>query len=265
MLIIAERINASRNPIKEALIHKSEQFFLDEVKALIGRGSNFVDLNTSRSPEDELSDMIWLVALLKGKFEIPFAIDSSTPAVIEAGLKKIGRPGQLINSTTLEPAKLEKIIPLAREYQAGLIVLLMDENMPTNAEDRLRYMERLVELVDREKIPKEKIFVDVLVFTLSADIKNGLYVLETIRELKKRWPEFKTLTGLSNVSYGLPNRRLLNRAFLAMALAAGLDAALIDPLDDELMAMLKAGRALAGQDQYCLNYLEAFRRGELGK
>jgi len=266
MIIIAERINASRKPIKEALKKKDADYFLKEVQELVKRGSNFIDLNTSNLPDQELPDLLWLIDLLKDKFEIPLAIDSSTPSVIEAGLKRIGRPGQMINSITLNPARHQKILPLALEHQALVIALLMDENdAPKNSDDRLRAMERLTKIIDTYKIPPERVLVDALVFTLSTEVKNGLYVLETIRELKKHFPQFKTLVGLSNVSFGLPDRRLLNRTFLAMLLPAGLDAALIDPLDDELMATLRASMTLSGQDPSCLEYLQAFRRGELGK
>jgi len=264
MLIIAERINASRKPIKDALLRKDESFFLSELKALIEQGSNFIDINTSHLPEQELNDLLWLIDLVKPNFDIPLAIDSSTPSVIEAGLKRTGKPGQMINSTTLEPSKYEKLFPLALDYQAYMIALLMGESAPGNAEARIQAMETLVKLVERYKIPPEKIFVDPLVFTLSTDVKNALYVMDTIREIKRRFPEFKTVVGLSNVSYGLPNRRLLNRTFLSMLLPLGLDSALIDPLDDELMATLKAGLALSGRDEYCLGYLTAFRAGELG-
>lgn len=265
MIIIAERVNASRKPVREALARKDEKFFLNEVQALVERGSDFIDLNTSHLPEQELADLLWLIELIKGNFEIPLALDSSTPAVIEAGLKKIGKPGQMINSTTLEPAKYERLFSLAQEYQAYLVVLLMGESAPGNAQERIQAMEKLAKIVEQKKISPERILVDALVFTLSTDTNNALYVMETIREVKTRFPKFKTLVGLSNISYGLPNRRLLNRTFLSMLIPLGLDAALIDPLDDELWATLKASLALSGKDPSCLGYLTAFRKGELGK
>ncbi len=266
MIIIAERINGSRKPIKEALKRKDAPFFINEFKALVAAGSDFIDLNASSLPEAELPDLLWLIDLIKDRFEIPLAVDSSNPEVISAGLKRIGRPGQIINSITLTPARHEKILPLAQEYQASVIALLMDENdTPKNIDDRLRAMERLAGIIDRYQISPDRVLVDALVFTLSTDVKNGMYVLETIRELKKSFPQFKTLVGLSNVSYGLPDRKLLNRTFLSMLLPAGLDAALIDPLDRELMATLRASLTLSGQDPSCLEYLQAFRRGELVK
>ena len=265
MLVIAERLNASRKPVKEALKNRNEQFFLDEVKTLIERGSDFIDINASHIPEAEISDLLWLIDLLKDRFQIPFAIDSSTPEVIEAGLKRLNRSGQMINSTTLEPKKFEKLIQLMLEHQANLVVLLMDESHPRNTEERIRLMEKLARLIEQRDVPPERVFIDPLVFTLSTDVKNGIYVIETICEIKKRFNHFKTTVGLSNISYGLPNRRLLNRTFLSMLIPLGLDSALIDPLDDELMAVLKAGMALSGKDPYCLHYLEAYRKGSLGK
>ena len=264
MLIIAERINASRKPIKEALIARNENFFINEVKEMINAGANFVDINTSHLPERELEDMLWLVELVQKNFDIPLAIDSSTPEVIEKALNKINKPGQMINSTTLEPEKYEKLFSLMMERDAYLIVLLMDEQgTPQNDQDRIRSAEKLMSIIEKEKIPLDKILVDPLVFTLSTDHKNGIYLFNAILEIKKRFPELKVICGLSNISYGLPRRALLNRTFLAMLLPCGLDGALIDPLDKHLMATLKAGLALSGRDEYCLEYLGAFREGKL--
>jgi len=266
MLIIAERINMARKPISEALLSRDQDFFLNEVKQMIEAGADFIDLNTSKLPERELEDMLWLVDLLKENFEVPLAIDSSNPEVIEKALERIGKPGQMINSTTLEPEKYQRLFSLAKERDAYLIVLLMDEKgVPGDAEQRIKNAEKLAQIIEQEKFPREKILIDPLVFTLSTDHKNGLYLLEAVREIKSRFPDFKVICGLSNISYGLPHRSLLNRTFLAMLISCGLDGALIDPLDAQLMATLKASLALAGKDEYCLDYLGAYREGKLVK
>ena len=264
MMIIGERINASRKPIKEALAAKNREFFLNEVKAQLEAGANYIDLNSARTPETEMEEMHWLLDNILPHSQPDFSIDSSTPEVIEAALKKINRPNQLINSTTLEPEKYKKIFPLLLKYQTYLIVLLIDENgAPADADQRIRNVEKMQKILKENSIPLDRVYVDPLVFTLSTNNQNALHVVETIREIKTRWPDLKTTCGLSNVSYGLPNRKLINRNFLVMVTAAGVDSLIIDPLDSLLMSNLYAAKALAGRDESCLDYLTAFRQGKL--
>jgi cobalamin-dependent methionine synthase I len=264
MMIIGERINASRKPIKEALARKDRGFFLNEVKSQVEAGANFIDLNSARTPETELLEMHWLLDNILPESQPNFSIDSATPEVIEAALKKINRPDQLINSTTLEPEKYKKIFPLMLKYHTYLIALLIDENgAPTDADQRLKNVEKMLGILKQNNVPLDRVYVDPLVFTLSTNNQNALYVVETIRGIKKRWPELKTTCGLSNVSYGLPNRKLINRNFLVMVTAAGVDSLIIDPLDQLLMSNLYAANALAGRDESCLEYLTAFRQGKL--
>ena len=155
MLIIAERINMARKPIAEALLSRNQDFFLNEVKQMIEAGADFIDINTSKLPERELEDMLWLVDLLKENFEVPLAIDSSNPEVIEKALERIGKPGQMINSTTLEPEKYQRLFSLAKEKDAYLIVLLMDEKgVPENAEQRIKNAEKLAQIIEQEKFPE---------------------------------------------------------------------------------------------------------------
>jgi 5-methyltetrahydrofolate--homocysteine methyltransferase len=126
-------------------------------------------------------------------------------------------------------------------------------------------VEKMVGAVSRHGIPLSDLYVDPLVLTVSSDQKSGLIALEVVRGIKAGWPELKTTAGLSNISFGLPNRRLLNRTFLAMLLGAGLDSALVDPLDAQLMAAITSATALLGQDPYCRNYLKAHRAGKLAE
>jgi len=263
LMIIGERINASRKPVKEALASKDREFFVNEVKAQLAAGANFIDLNAARTPETELEEMRWLLDNILGTSEADFSIDSSTPEVIKFALQKINRPGQLINSTTLEPEKYSQIFPLMLEHNAQIIVLLIDENgAPADTDQRIRNAEKMIKILKENHIPLDRVWVDPLVFTLSTNNKNGVYVLEAMAAIKKNWPQIRLTCGLSNVSYGLPSRKLLNRNFLVMAIQAGLDSVILDPLDQMLMSNLYAAMALAGRDEHCLNYLQAFRSGK---
>jgi len=265
LMIIGERLNASRKPVKAALAERNADFFRNEVRCQLEAGADFIDLNAGRSPETELEDMNWLLDTVLPSFpKARFSIDSATPSVIEAALKKINRPGQLINSATLDKEKYEQIFPLMLKFNAELIILLLDESgAPADAEERLIRLERLAKILKENLIPLDRVWVDPLVFTLSTNQKNALQVLWTVREMKKRWPRLKTTCGLSNVSYGLPGRRLLNRNFLVLLVEAGMDSFILDPLDEMLISSLYAALALAGRDDSCLDYLTAFRQGKL--
>ena len=139
MMIIGERINGSRKPIKAALQERNAEFFIKEVQAQSAAGANFIDLNAGRSPETEMDDMMWLLDTILPKAQTNFSIDSATPEVIRAALKKINKPGQLINSTTIEPEKYSKVFPLMIEFKTELIVLLIDENgAPMDFDQRIR-------------------------------------------------------------------------------------------------------------------------------
>jgi 5-methyltetrahydrofolate--homocysteine methyltransferase len=166
----------------------------------------------------------------------------------------------MINSAKAEKYSLEAVVPLAAEHDSLLIALAMDEDGIANTVDgRLRSCEKICNAGQKYGVPIENIYIDPLVMPIGTDINSGLVTLETIFAIKKSFPGAKTVTGLSNVSYGLPQRRRLNIAFLHMCIFAGLDAAIVDPLDEELMAAIKTGEVLAGKDRYCRRYMRAFR------
>ena len=150
-------------------------------------------------------------------------------------------------------------------YQCKVIALTSskEKGIPTTSAERLAIARDLAQEVTRYGIPLEDIYFDPLVLTLSTDQKNGLVFLETLRQIKEALPGAKTVSGLSNISFGLPKRKLINKAFLVLALGSGMDAAIMDPTDKEMLAALRATEALLGQDPYCVQYLKAFREGRL--
>ena len=264
MIVIAERINATRKGIKPALLNRDEARIRQEAREQAAAGAAWLDVNAAAEPELELELMEWLVGVVQAEVKTPLAIDSASPAVIEAGLKlhRNGKP--LVNSITMETGRFEPVLPLVKEYGAAVIGLALDDRgIGKTAAERLKVVERMTEEVNRRGIPLADLYVDPIVLTVSSDQGSGRLALEVLQQIKTRWPEVKTTAGLSNVSFGLPNRSLLNRTFLAMLLAAGLDSAIVDPLDQKLMAAIRAGETLLGQDPYCRNYLKAFRAGQL--
>jgi 5-methyltetrahydrofolate--homocysteine methyltransferase len=137
------------------------------------------------------------------------------------------------------------------------------EGIPDNVERRLEACELIAKSLTRMGVEMERIFFDPLVLPVAVDSRQGLVTLRTIEEIKSRYPDAGTVAGLSNISYGLPNRKLVNRAFLLMAIYAGLDAAILDPLDAKMMSMVKVADMLTGKDASCRTYIRAQRRGRI--
>ena len=160
--------------------------------------------------------------------------------------------------------RIEGILPLVTEYKTKVIALCQAENeMAETTDDKVRLAGRLVEKLTGAGVSIDDIYIDPLVYPLSTNPQSAGATLEAIREIMKKFPGVHTVCGLTNVSYGLPARKLINRAFLAAAIAMGLDAAIIDPTDKQLYAMLKAVTLVVGKDDFCMDYICAFREGRV--
>ena len=265
MIIIGEKINASLAGIKAIVLERDRARLLELARTQATAGSDFIDVNVGTgvgSREDEMCSMQWAIEAIQEEVKTPLCIDSADPAVLEAGLRaRNGRPS-LINSAKAEEKNLEQVLPLARQHHAPIVGLAMDEaGIARTVEGRLRACEKIAAACEKHGVSSETLYLDPLVIPVSTDIKQGLVTLNTIVEIKKRLPAVKTVIGLSNVSYGLPGRTGLNAAFLHMAIYAGLDAAITDPLDKALMGAVKTGEALVGKDRHCRRYTRAFRGG----
>jgi len=263
VIIIGEKINASLPGIKEIIERRDASALLKLATSQADAGASFVDVNVGTgvgSSQDEILSMQWAVQAIQEQVDTPLCIDSPDPAVLEAGLKaRNGRPS-LINSTKAEEKNLTQVVPFASEYQCPLIGLAMDETgIPTTVAERLRACEKIANACDKHGVPMENVYFDPLVLPVSTDIKQGAVTLVTLSSIKELFPAAKAAMGLSNVSYGLPGRSILNIAFLHMAIYAGLDAAIMDPLDERLVSAIKVAGVLTGKDRYCRRYTKSFR------
>jgi cobalamin-dependent methionine synthase I len=263
MIIIGEKINATLAPVKPIILNRDATALLELARGQAKAGANFLDVNVGTgvgSQADEAEGMKWAVETIQAEVELPLCLDSADPAVLEAGLAANSRQPCMINSTSGEPEKLAGIVPLAAKYNTSLVALTMDEaGIPKTVEDRLRAGGKIVAACEKYGVPLKQVLFDSLVLPISTDITYGMVTLKTIAQLKASHPEAKTVLGLSNISYGLPARSRLNVAFLHMAIAFGLEAAIIDPLDQELMAAVTTGEVLVGRDRHCRRYTRAFR------
>ncbi|MFZ5590562.1 MAG: methyltetrahydrofolate cobalamin methyltransferase [Bacillota bacterium] len=263
MIIIGERINTSRKFIEPAVVSRDFEFIKNEAINQFAAGATHIDVNAGTLINDEPAALAWLVETVQAVVNAPLCIDSPNPKALEAGLK-IHRGKAMINSITGEKERYRSILPLIKEYGAEVVALAMDDNgMPCDAEGRIRIASALIEQLSADGIPLEDIYIDPLIQPISTSPEQGIAVLETIQEIMRRYPGVHTICGLSNISYGLPQRKLLNRSFLIMCMQVGLDAVIMDPLDREMMACLYASQALLNKDEYCMQYIQAHREGKL--
>jgi len=264
MIIIGEKINATLPSVKSIILNRETKGLVDLAKEQADAGANFIDVNVGTgvgSLEDEIESIKWAVESIQKEVETPLCIDSADPKVIETGLKLLDKKSSMINSVKAEKYNLEALVPLAAEHDSLLIALAMDESgIPKTAEGRLRCCETILSVCESYGVSIQNVYIDPLVMPISTDINSGMVTLKTLTAIKKKFPGARTVTGLSNVSYGLPERYRLNIAYLHMCIFAGLDAAIVNPLDEALMAAVKTGEVLAGKDRHCRRYMRAFRK-----
>jgi len=188
-------------------------------------------------------------------------VDSTKPEVIEAGLK-LAKKKALINSTTADPEKMDILIPMAKEYKAGLIGLTMDKKgIPRDRSQRSEFAAQIVTICQDMGLDLDDLYLDPVILPVNVTQPQAVEVLEAIREIRLlSVPPPKMLVGLSNISQGMKDRSLINRTFLAMAIGMGLEAAIMDPLDKDLMDAMITAELLLNKNIYCDSYLEAYRR-----
>ncbi len=267
MLVIGENINASNKLVAEAIAKRDEEFLANLAKAQALSGADFIDVNAGSghgSLQRAIADARWLVGIVQAATEKPLVIDSDSPEIIEAALNEYDGERVIVNSVTAEPARLESIGPLVAERQAWVIALAMGaDGIPARVEERLTACERIMAYLAGLGVKAEQVLFDPLVLPIAVDTRQGLVTLKTIERIKSRYPDAGVVMGLSNISYGLPQRRSVNRAFLLMAAYAGLDAVIVDPLDSKAVSLIKVADMLTGKDPSCRAYLRAHRKGNI--
>lgn len=263
MLIVGEKINTSRSSIAPAVEKRDAAFIQDLARKQAEAGANMIDVNAGTLLGDEPAALAWLVQTVQAVLDMPCCLDSPNPVAIEAALK-VHKGKALINSVSGEAERFNKIAPLVKKFGCSVVGLCMDDKgIPETAEGRLEVAKSLVSRLNDMGINDEDIYLDPLVQPISVNPQAAAVTLDTIGGITARLPRVHKICGLSNVSFGLPARKVINQSFMAMAIGRGLDGAIVDPLDGRLMALGLAATALAGQDEYCANYLAAYRKGKL--
>ncbi len=266
MLVIAERLNCTRKRVKKAVQEKDADLVRDEASRQAEAGADYIDVNSATGHDTEIDNMKWMIEQVRAVCEKPLSIDTANPKAMRAGLElhESSEPA-ILNSVTAEQERLEQMVPLAAEFKTRLIALTMDDRgMPESVDDRLRALEGILSATDKAGLSRDRLYVDPLFRPVSTNPSHATDCMETIRRIKAEFAPVRTVGGVSNVSFGLPKRNLLNRVFLALAVEAGLDAGIVDPLEPGIVATLYAADAVLNRDEFCMNYIAAEREGRLG-
>ncbi len=262
MFIIGELINSTRKRIREAVVNRDAAYIQEVARKQQDAGANMLDVNGGVAGH-EIECLTWLVGVVQEASTLPLCLDSGDPEALRAALPLV-KQRALINSVTDEEARLAAVIPLIKEHGTKIVALAMGPSgPPKGVEDRVANGCRLVDRLTSEGVALDDIYVDTCVLPVSTGGEHGAGVAGAVGEIMRRYPGVHTSVGLSNVSFGLPERKLLNQAFLVALMSQGLDAAIADPCDRQLMAMVAAAEAVLGRDDYSVRYLKAFRAGKL--
>lgn len=263
MFIIGELINSTRKAVRKAVEEKDAAFIQDLAKRQAEAGANWIDVNAGAFPTDEVEKLQWLITTVRKVTDAPLSIDSPRPAAVEAGLAMAGAE-PFLNSISAESDRYKTLIPLVKKYNARVVALSIDDSGMTDDMEKVwQVADGLIKRLQDDGVPADHIFCDPLIRPVSTNIEYGMGALSVVERITARHPGVHKTCGLSNVSFGLPKRKLVNQVYVAMAIAKGMDSAIIDPLDARMMANIVVAEALAGKDQFCMNYIMAEREGKL--
>ena len=263
MLIIGELINSTRKQVRKAVEEKDAAFIQGLARKQMEAGATWIDVNAGAFPNDEVEKMQWLITVIRQVTDAPLSIDSPRSAAVEAGLAMAG-PEPLLNSISAESDRYTALIPLVRRFNSRVVALSLDDNGMTDDMPKVwQVADALIKRLEDDGVPPDHIFVDPLIRPVSTNGEYGMGALWVVEKITTEHPQVHKTCGLSNVSYGLPRRKLVNQVFVAMAIAKGMDSAIIDPLDPRMMANIAVAEALAGKDQFCMGYITAEREGKL--
>lgn len=265
MLIIGESINGTIPKVSQAILNKDETFIKELAKVQVRFGAQMLDVNAGVGGSNEVENIVWAVEVVQKEVTVPLMIDSSNVQAIKAALTVYQHEEKpIINSITAEREKLEALLPVVAKWKCKIVALCMgDQGIPESVEERLRLATILFEELTAVSISPKDIYFDPLVLSAGINPEASMVTFETLKLIKERFPESHTICGISNAGMGLPGRKLINRVFMVLAVASGLDTVFIDVRDRSLISSLYAAMLLTNQDPYALNYTNAFREKKL--
>jgi 5-methyltetrahydrofolate--homocysteine methyltransferase len=269
MLIVGERINTSRKIKKEPVIemavaNRDADYIINLAKEQVDAGATYVDLNAGTLHEGEPEALEWLTKTVQAAVDAPLTFDSPSAVAIERAISvyDTGKGQPMINSITAETDRFTNILPLVLKYKTKVIALAMDDTgIQHDPAKRLAVARDLVKKLSDAGVPLEDIYVDPLTFPIGTGSDVGTSMLDIIEKIMTEFPGVHTIAGVSNISHGMPARKILNEAMTVLAMDRGMDAAIIDPMDRYLMALIAATESLLGIDDFSMNYITLSREG----
>jgi len=261
MIIIGERINGMFKVMKEAIQNRDKAAVQDLAKRQLAEGANMLDINVGTASANPIEAMQWLVQTVREVTDAPLAIDNANFEVMKAGLEACTGK-KMINSTTGHMERLDMFLPLAKEHNASVVALCIDEGgVPVDTDGRVMIAMNILAKAMEYDIASDELFIDPIIIPVKADQRTPGMVLESIKQFAMLAdPAPHIVIGLSNLSQGAIDRKLINRTFLTMAIGVGLDAAIVDPLDTELMDAAITAELLMNKAIYSDSFLTAYRQ-----
>lgn len=261
MIVIGERINGMFKAVNKAIQEKDKAIIQDLAKRQLLEGADMLDINVGTAAEDPVEAIIWLVETVREVTDVTLSIDSPNIPTLKAGLEACSGL-KMINSTIGSDAALDIFLPLAKEHDASIIALSIDDKgVPVTIEGRCEIALRVVSKAMEYDISFDKLYLDPIVIPVKAQQNGPAIVLESIKQFVMiSDPAPHIVVGLSNLSQGAVDRKLINRTFLTMAVGVGLDAAILDPLDTELMDAAITAEMLMNRTIYSDSFLKAYRQ-----
>ena len=263
MYIIGELINGMYVSVASALRERNKDFIKSLARRQVEAGADALDVNCGPASRDPASDMRWLVESVQEEVSVTLSLDSTKTAAIEEGLKA-ARHKTIINSTSADQERLEILVPLAKKYNASLVGLTMDKmGVPQDKDRRVELAVEILSFAQAHDFSANELYLDPILLPINVAQNQLSAILEAIRDFKLlSTPAPKTVIGLSNISQGAKERKLVNRTFMVMAQGYGLDAAILDPLDRALMESLVTSEVILNKAIYCDSYVEAYRKSK---
>lgn len=267
MIFIGEKINGTRSKIKQAVVDRNSEYIKEIATYQTQSGADYLDINAGTDPEREIEDLLWLIDTVQSVVDTPICIDSSTPGAIIKAIDLVNKT-PMINSINGDKKRLEDFLPFIKEKDCSVIALALDESksgMPKTVEERMVVLEDIFKATRKFGISDDKIFIDPLIMSIATDQSAGEIAFNCINTIHQTYPQAHITGGLSNISFGLPKRSLINRTFLTLAVAAGMDCAVVNPSDTDLIESLYATELLLGRDKFCRKYTTAAKNKFVSK
>lgn len=260
MIIVGEKLNGAIKSVAKAIETRDGDFVRDLATRQLENKADYIDI-CSGVPANDADILSWMIRLIEADHpDVRFSIDSPNPDTILTCMEKCKNPG-IINSVSLETGKAEKLLSAAAEKKGWKVIALLLDNtgIPTTVEKRMENFVGIIEKAKQFGIAENRLFIDPLVFSVATTPESFLNFIGTSKQIHESHPDVHIISGLSNISFGLPYRKAINHAFLIGAMMNGMDSAIMDPLNRDMLGGMYAAEALLGIDEYCVEYLGAYR------